>query len=79
MNVSDQFAAAAEEDSSAGGDDSVGNDGVEVMPPDAVYGDSVVPEAPLQRSDCSNQLTLSFRGQVFVFDDVTTDKVRVFC
>ncbi|PSS17345.1 GATA transcription factor [Actinidia chinensis var. chinensis] len=75
MNASDRF-AAAEDDSSAGGDDSVGIDGVEVVPPDAVYGDGGGQEAPLQRSDCSNQLTLSFRGQVFVFDDVTTDKVQ---
>lgn len=33
-------------------------------------------ELPLHRSDDANQLTLSFRGQVYVFDAVTPDKVR---
>ncbi|XP_052189860.1 GATA transcription factor 24-like [Diospyros lotus] len=40
-----------------------------------VYVDGV-PDVPLQRGECSNQLTLSFRGQVFVFDDVATEKVQ---
>ncbi|CAK9186577.1 unnamed protein product [Ilex paraguariensis] len=51
-------------------------DGVEVaVPHEAVYaadgGDSDV-----QRGDVSNQLTLSFRGQVYVFDAVTMEKVQ---
>lgn len=32
----------------------------------------------LQRGDGTNQLTLSFRGQVYVFDDVTPEKVGRF-
>ncbi|XP_047340590.1 GATA transcription factor 25-like [Impatiens glandulifera] len=30
----------------------------------------------IQPTGCSNQLTLSFRGQVYVFDDVTDSKVQ---
>ncbi|KAF7830031.1 GATA transcription factor 25 [Senna tora] len=33
-------------------------------------------EMSVQRTDDSSQLTLSFRGQVYVFDDVTPDKVQ---
>lgn len=33
-------------------------------------------ELALQRCDDSSQLTLSFRGQVYVFDSVTPEKVR---
>ena len=33
---------------------------------------------PVQRCEESSQLTLSFRGQVYVFDSVTPDKVRIF-
>ena len=33
-------------------------------------------ELSIQRCDDSSQLTLSFRGQVYVFDSVTPDKVR---
>lgn len=32
----------------------------------------------VHRGDGSSQLTLSFRGQVYVFDAVTPDKVRAF-
>lgn len=56
-------------------DDGVGIDDVHIVPSDVVYADGAS-DLPLQRTDCSNQLTLSFRGQVFVFDDVTTDKVQ---
>ncbi|THG17720.1 hypothetical protein TEA_030136 [Camellia sinensis var. sinensis] len=55
--------------------DGVGIDDVHIVPSDVVYADGAS-DLPLQRTDCSNQLTLSFRGQVFVFDDVTTDKVQ---
>ena len=55
----------------------VGHNPVHIVPSDVVYADGAS-DLPLQRTDCSNQLTLSFRGQVFVFDDVTTDKVRLF-
>ena len=33
-------------------------------------------ELALQRGDDTSQLTLSFRGQVYVFDAVTPDKVQ---
>lgn len=56
-------------------DDGVGIDDVHIVSSDVVYADGAS-DLPLQRTDCSNQLTLSFRGQVFVFDDVTTDKVQ---
>ncbi|XAR48486.1 hypothetical protein NMG60_11031315 [Bertholletia excelsa] len=91
LSVPNQF-AAAEDDPAGGGesaenhhdpyetqsldDGGVGGiDAVDVVPSGVVYADggSIL---PVQRSDCSNQLTLSFRGQVFVFDDVTTDKVQ---
>ncbi|KAH7845323.1 hypothetical protein Vadar_000620 [Vaccinium darrowii] len=82
-----QFTAATEEDPSAGGESAAAADGlvqyeggsfddVEIVQSDDVYGDGGS-DGNLQRSsDSSNQLTLSFRGQVFVFDDVTTDKVQ---
>ncbi|CAN0873505.1 GATA transcription factor 25 [Linum grandiflorum] len=41
---------------------------VDVMSPDSVYVDG--------GADITNQLTLTFRGQVYVFDDVTPDKVQ---
>lgn len=41
---------------------------------DAVYG-ADGSEIALQPSDAINQLTLSFRGQVYVFDSVTHEKV----
>lgn len=43
---------------------------------DAVYGNgSENPDFALQSFDESDQLTLSFRGQVYVFDSVTPAKV----
>lgn len=58
-------------------------DGIEVsVPHDSVYGSAnggVCPEGvvmPPHGGDVSNQLTLSFRGQVYVFDAVTAEKVR---
>ncbi|KAL6986801.1 GATA transcription factor 25, variant 2 [Sarracenia purpurea var. burkii] len=65
------YEASVLEDGGVGGIDGV----VDVVPSDVVYADGGS-DVGLQRSDCSNQLTLSFRGQVFVFDDVTTDKVQ---
>jgi len=44
---------------------------------DAVYGNGGEnPEFALQSFEESDQLTLSFRGQVYVFDSVTPAKVR---
>ena len=43
---------------------------------DAVYANGS--EVALQPTDANNQLTLSFRGQVYVFDSVTHEKV-CFC
>ena len=58
-------------------EDGVGVGGmVEVLNPDAVYvpaGDGS--DLAVQRSDGSNQLTLSFRGQVYLFDAVSPEKV----
>ena len=45
---------------------------------DSVYAPNTVPasELAIQRTDdVSSQLTLTFRGQVYVFDAVTPDKV----
>ncbi|KAE9458836.1 hypothetical protein C3L33_09251, partial [Rhododendron williamsianum] len=80
-----QFAAAPDEDPAADGESADDRrvqyeggsfDDVEIVPTDDVYADGGS-DGMLQRSsDGSNQLTLSFRGQVFVFDDVTTDKVQ---
>lgn len=55
-------------------------DGVQVVPHDSMYsgGAGTVCSEGMgltQSGDVSNQLTLSFRGQVYVFDSVTTDKV----
>jgi hypothetical protein len=41
-----------------------------------VSGDGNHPDMSIQRFDDSSQLTLSFRGQVYVFDSVTPEKVR---
>lgn len=56
-------------------------DGVEVVPHDSMYSGGTGPVCSegmglTQSNDVSNQLTLSFRGQVYVFDSVTTDKVQ---
>lgn len=42
----------------------------------AVYDPNGGSDGCLQRSDAMNQLTLSFRGQVYVFDAVTPEKVQ---
>lgn len=41
-----------------------------------VSGDGNHPDMSIQRFDDSSQLTLSFRGQVYVFDSVTPEKVQ---
>lgn len=41
-------------------------------------GDGNHADMSIQRFDDSSQLTLSFRGQVYVFDSVTPEKVRFF-
>lgn len=41
-----------------------------------VSGDGNHADMSIQRFDDSSQLTLSFRGQVYVFDSVTPEKVR---
>jgi hypothetical protein len=50
---------------------------VEDVSPDSVYVTAGVAasELGIQPSDGSSQLTLTFRGQVYVFDSVTPDKV----
>lgn len=50
-------------------------DMVEDVNSDTVYVSGSGSEISLQHED-SSQLTLSFRGQVYVFDSVTPDKVR---
>ncbi|KAJ7007019.1 hypothetical protein D5086_022361 [Populus alba] len=51
---------------------------VEDVSPDSVYVTAGVAasELGIQPSDGSSQLTLTFRGQVYVFDSVTPDKVQ---
>ncbi|XP_030933497.1 GATA transcription factor 25 isoform X2 [Quercus robur] len=54
---------------------------VEDVTADAVYAHTgvatgVSPDMGIQRHDGTSQLTLSFRGQVYVFDSVTPDKVQ---
>jgi hypothetical protein len=51
---------------------------VEDITADAVYAHNggVSSEMAIQRHDDTSQLTLSFRGQVYVFDSVTPDKVQ---
>ncbi|XP_044510636.1 GATA transcription factor 25 isoform X2 [Mangifera indica] len=81
MNIPTQMSAGADdEDVSVGADNhhlsydthSLGNGVVvEDAAPDSVYGPSSGSEL-----GNSSQLTLSFRGQVYVFDSVTPDKVQ---
>lgn len=57
-----------------------GLDGVEVVPHESMYNGGAAAVcsdgmALAQTGDVSNQLTLSFRGQVYVFDSVSTEKV----
>lgn len=52
---------------------------VEDVTADAVYGHGaagVASDMAIQSPDGTSQLTLSFRGQVYVFDSVTPDKVQ---
>ncbi|KAJ6398719.1 hypothetical protein OIU77_019483 [Salix suchowensis] len=51
---------------------------VDDVSPESVYVTTGVAasELGIQPSDCSSQLTLTFRGQVYVFDSVTPDKVQ---
>ncbi|KAF9682465.1 hypothetical protein SADUNF_Sadunf05G0111700 [Salix dunnii] len=51
---------------------------VDDISPESVYVTAGVAasELGIQPSDCSSQLTLTFRGQVYVFDSVTPDKVQ---
>ena len=54
---------------------------VEDVASDSVYGQvggGGAAEIAIQRHDGTSPLTLSFRGQVYVFDSVTPDKVRFF-
>lgn len=58
-------------------------DGVEVVPHDSMYsgGAGAVCSEGMgltQSGDVSNQLSLSFQGQVYVFDSVTTEKVLYY-
>ncbi|KAF5462019.1 hypothetical protein F2P56_018063 [Juglans regia] len=63
-------------------DDAAGSVGgvVDDVTADAVYShggsDGGASEMVIQRHDGTSQLTLSFRGQVYVFDSVTPDKVQ---
>ncbi|CAJ2652218.1 unnamed protein product [Trifolium pratense] len=58
-------------------DDGSGGFVVEDVTSDAVYGHGGGnSELGIQRFEDSDQLTLSFRGQVYVFDSVTPDKVQ---
>lgn len=50
-------------------------DAMQEIHPDSVYA-AAGPNLAVQRTDDTNQLTLSFRGQVYVFDAVTPQKVQ---
>ncbi|PON89823.1 GATA transcription factor [Trema orientale] len=63
-------------DDTAGGVPAGAGGVVEDVNPDAVYGAAAGHDLVVQRIDGSSQLTLSFRGQVYVFDAVTPDKVQ---
>ncbi|XP_059636462.1 GATA transcription factor 25-like isoform X2 [Cornus florida] len=85
LNVHDQFVGGDGDDANAGGDsmdsphvpyEAQGlEDGGGIDASDAVYADGGS-DLSVQQNDSANQLTLSFRGQVYVFDSVTTDKVQ---
>ncbi|OWM67689.1 GATA transcription factor 25 [Punica granatum] len=49
---------------------------IESIPPDAVYATGSGSEMAIPDGEDSSQLTLSFRGQVYVFDAVTPKKVH---
>lgn len=51
---------------------------IESIPPDAVYATGSGSEFAIPDGEDSSQLTLSFRGQVYVFDAVTPKKVLPF-
>lgn len=89
LNVDDHFSAAGEE-VPAGTDKAVdfpigyegGVGGVKVTMPHHYTVYSASDHVAFQNGEANlNQLTLSFRGQVFVFDGVTTHKVSTlrFC
>lgn len=60
-------------------DDQAGMGGViESIPPEAVYATGPGSEVSIPEGEDSSQLTLSFRGQVYVFDAVTPKKVPAF-
>ncbi|KAJ0087365.1 hypothetical protein Patl1_08682 [Pistacia atlantica] len=81
MNIPTQMSAGADDDDVSVGADNhhLGYDThslengvvVEDVAPDSVYG-----QASGSELGNSSQLTLSFRGQVYVFDSVTPDKVQ---
>ncbi|KAK2445440.1 GATA transcription factor 25 [Trifolium repens] len=88
MNMSDQIKNNDETDNNnhihydshnledASGGEGEGN--IQDVSLDDVYvsGDGNHPDMSIQRFDDSSQLTLSFRGQVYVFDSVTPEKVQ---
>lgn len=92
MNVHNQIAAPAGDDEDAAAADSIDHHHIRYEDGNAtgvvvgdVSSDSVyVPsngagsELAVHRGDVSSQLTLTFRGQVYVFDAVTPDKVHFF-
>lgn len=60
-------------------DDRAGMGGmIESIPSDAVYATGPGSELAIPEGEDSSQLTLSFRGQVYVFDGVTPKKVLPF-
>lgn len=52
---------------------------IEDIPPDAVYVPGTGGEMGMAGGEEASQLTLSFRGQVYVFDAVTPKKVLICC
>lgn len=52
---------------------------IEDIPPDAVYVPGAGGDLGMAGGEEASQLTLSFRGQVYVFDAVTPKKVLICC
>lgn len=72
------YETPALEDGGGGGGGGVGGVMEDVTSDTLYVSGSGAPEMSAQRSEDSSQLTLSFRGQVYVFDSVTPDKVAFF-
>ncbi|GAV66855.1 GATA domain-containing protein/tify domain-containing protein/CCT domain-containing protein [Cephalotus follicularis] len=86
MNIHSQIASSVDDDDGSGSGEPIDNHThiayengvvVEDIASDGVYiPGAAKSDMAIQRADGSSQLSLSFRGQVYVFDSVTPDKVQ---